>query len=462
METTAHFDGISAEIARHLRVAAREIVVAVAWFTDRTLFDLLCQQAGRGVRVRIAVLDDQINTGPGRLHFQRLQEIGGEVYLIPGGERDAIMHHKFCVIDAGTLIVGSYNWTNRAQVNDENIVVIVGAEQLANDYRKAFEALLAKHRLGTPYFDATQIRQRLDVLRTLIRLEDWEAAEFQQERIRPASASMELQVLLDAISRRDSHAALAWLDNFLARATAVTRATDHDLVYLKLELRALEIQLTALSDEQAELERQIREFSVRASHAYGDLMTRYLRLRAQKLRRDAAEEAEQAETDYRDYRDAEEATRNEPEPTQLPPDTMRELKTLYRQASQKCHPDKVSEADREHARVLFVQLQAAYQQNDLAGVRAIHAAVREGSLFVERSTLLTEREALGRAILNLRRQVHQLAATVRQLRDSETYKIIKELSDWNDYFSAKRDTIEQAIAEMEDELIGELSCHDGF
>ncbi len=47
METTAHFDNIPQEIARRLAAATQEIVVAVAWFTDRDLFDVLCKWVGR-------------------------------------------------------------------------------------------------------------------------------------------------------------------------------------------------------------------------------------------------------------------------------------------------------------------------------------------------------------------------------------------------------------------------------
>jgi len=61
METTAHFENIPQEIARRLTAATQKIVVAVAWFTDRDLFDVLCRQAGRGLRVRLAVLGDRIN-----------------------------------------------------------------------------------------------------------------------------------------------------------------------------------------------------------------------------------------------------------------------------------------------------------------------------------------------------------------------------------------------------------------
>ncbi len=90
METTAHFENIPQEIAKRLNAATQEIVVAVAWFTDRDLFDVLCRQAGRGgagrgVRVRLAVLNDLINVGAGRLNFERLKDIGGEVILMVAG-----------------------------------------------------------------------------------------------------------------------------------------------------------------------------------------------------------------------------------------------------------------------------------------------------------------------------------------------------------------------------------------
>jgi len=44
-------------------------------------------------------------------NFQRLQDCGSEVFLIrAGGDRDPIMHHKFCVIfcviDRATVIIG--------------------------------------------------------------------------------------------------------------------------------------------------------------------------------------------------------------------------------------------------------------------------------------------------------------------------------------------------------------------
>jgi len=464
METTAHFENIPQEIARRLNAATQEIVVAVAWFTDRDLFDVLCRQAGRGLRVRLAVLHDRINVGAGRLNFERLKDCGGEVYLIPAGDdRDPIMHHKFCVIDRATVIIGSYNWTKRAQANDESITVIAAGDDdletgIAADYLNAFDALLAKHGQSTPAIDQAQLRRRLEIVRNLLLLDEWDNLAPQLDKLRPAGAAARLEPLFTALEGRDTATAVAWIADYLQRATALTIATDQEIADLRLTLRGLEYQVTALSDDKAEIERLIHAFSLRTSHEIGDLITRYLELRADKLRRqaaaeqEAAAEADSARADYEDYRDANETARDTPAPPQLPPDDLKELKRLYRQASQKCHPDKVDAADRDHANRLFVQLQAAYRNNDLGGVRAIHAAVREGHLFVDRSLTLTEAESLGHAITVLRRDLEQLAAQVHQLRRADTYRTLKDLTDWDAYFAEQRVALEQAIEQLETEL----------
>lgn len=459
METTAYFENISQEIGRRLDAATQEIVIAVAWFTDRDLFDVLCKQAGRGLTARLAVLNDRINVGVGRVNFPRLQDIGGEVFLIPtGSDRDPIMHHKFCVIDRATVIIGSYNWTLRAQDNDESITVIDNAPDIAADYLNAFEALLCKHGLSTPAIDQSQVRRRMEIIRNLLLLDEWEALAPQLDKVRALGAALHLDPLFAALEVRDGDTAVACVNDYLTRATALTIATDQEIAFLRLTLRGLELQVTALSDDKAEIERLIHAFSLRSSHEIGDLITRYLELRAEMLRRqatvdkDAEPEADSARADYEEYRDANEVARETPAPPQLPPEDIKELRRLYRQASQKCHPDKVDESDREHANRLFIQLQAAYRNNDIGSVRAIHAAVRDGHLFVDQSTTLTATESLGHAIAVLRRDLEHLAAQIHQLRRSDVYRTLKDLTDWDAYFAEQRVSLERAIEQLEAEL----------
>ena len=47
METQAYFVNIREQIQVQLSAAKMEIDLAVAWFTDRTLFDLICDKAKR-------------------------------------------------------------------------------------------------------------------------------------------------------------------------------------------------------------------------------------------------------------------------------------------------------------------------------------------------------------------------------------------------------------------------------
>ena len=51
MNTEVYFNNIAASILDELAGASRSIRVAVAWFTDRQIFDVLLQKASKGVAV---------------------------------------------------------------------------------------------------------------------------------------------------------------------------------------------------------------------------------------------------------------------------------------------------------------------------------------------------------------------------------------------------------------------------
>ena len=60
------------------------------------------------------------------------------------------MHHKFCVIDLKKVIHGSYNWTTKAQYNNETITISEGrylAEKFAKEFIKIKSELVeSRHR----------------------------------------------------------------------------------------------------------------------------------------------------------------------------------------------------------------------------------------------------------------------------------------------------------------------------
>ena len=122
MNTQAYFNHIAEQITQQLQKAQQSVHIAVAWFTDASLFELLCKKSKQGVRIQLMLMNDEINNTCG-IDYNLLVKAGGKVWKA-GNENENLMHNKFCIIDGEIVINGSYNWTNKAKQNHESITVI--------------------------------------------------------------------------------------------------------------------------------------------------------------------------------------------------------------------------------------------------------------------------------------------------------------------------------------------------
>ena len=135
VKNTAVFERIQKEILSTLDKAQLSIVLAVAWFTNKELYNKLVEKKEQGLDVRIIINKDGINKKVD-LDFSLLNT--KKVRSRNGG----IMHEKFCVIDNQIVIVGSYNWTNNAELrNAENINITENDNPLATKYSLEFKKL---------------------------------------------------------------------------------------------------------------------------------------------------------------------------------------------------------------------------------------------------------------------------------------------------------------------------------
>lgn len=135
----------SAYILREIEQAKSELLVAVYAFTNQDLAAALVQAKKRGVVVQVVVDRefDLTNEKSSKGKFFESQKI--PLRRISGArsniaEKDAgLMHQKFAVIDRKIVFTGSYNWTNSADVsNDENLLLFRDAGPLAEEFRRAF------------------------------------------------------------------------------------------------------------------------------------------------------------------------------------------------------------------------------------------------------------------------------------------------------------------------------------
>ena len=134
----AHFQDIRNSIIGEIEKANKSLKVAVYWFTNHELFDLLHQKQLNGIQCDLIIHNDYINNRDTGLPFQKFIDAGGKFYF---SDEENPMHNKFCIIDNQVLINGSYNWTYYAESkNRENILIIKGEI----DVLKAFETEFSK------------------------------------------------------------------------------------------------------------------------------------------------------------------------------------------------------------------------------------------------------------------------------------------------------------------------------
>lgn len=480
MELKAHFSNIHKVIIGHLEQTQSDIVAAIAWFTDRDIFEVLCKKACAGIKVSVVLIGDEINQGPGGLNFQRLRNFGGQVTFLPPGSRDApTMHHKFCVIDRATVITGSYNWSQKARGNDENITVVTGATDFARKYLDTFDSLFDRTGHDAPVVaDADAARRRLEMIRNLILLGEQDDVASHVRKLRPVAKILQASRIIEALDNGEYRVALEEIDAYLRRATALVVAGYADIPRLRFQLESLELRLESLSDEKAELERRLITFNRRHNDALGDLIQRILKARAELARLLAAErknskeriEAEAAARDaeeaYSDYsKQHQELKHAEPLP-KLDEETERELKALYRKACSLCHPDKVPEEKKETAHRIFVELQDAYKGNDLVKAREIYQALAAGGLPGSRSTTLSEVEALKGAIAELECAIARLVVELKALQESDGVRLMDAAgateADWQRFFEQQQETLEMELANTVSAILAEQAEEIGF
>ena len=91
------------------------------------------------VPVELILNDDEINRGGDTsLDFTEFLQAGG---VLRWNDSKQLMHDKFCIIDDRIVITGSYNWTNKAELNSEVENFFYDEEETTEFYNGLFEKL---------------------------------------------------------------------------------------------------------------------------------------------------------------------------------------------------------------------------------------------------------------------------------------------------------------------------------
>ncbi|ENG0237517.1 phospholipase D family protein [Burkholderia multivorans] len=136
--------GAEGAVVDEVRAAQHRILVQAYSFTSPPIYKALAEAKARGVDVRVLVdkearSPDFRGTGA-RYDLQHGVQVA--VDEIPG---KGIAHNKVMVIDGGTVITGSFNFSRQAETtNAENLVVFKNSPDLVRAYTQNWSARAAR------------------------------------------------------------------------------------------------------------------------------------------------------------------------------------------------------------------------------------------------------------------------------------------------------------------------------
>ncbi len=453
MQTEAIFENIAERIQREISKAQKSVFVAVAWFTNKNLFAELVNKAKNGCSVYLIISNDSINIKSG-IDFNKLVTAKSKVFKIGDGE-SVLMHNKFCIIDYSTVITGSYNWSYKAETNFENVIINYNdttlAEQFISEFsniRKRYYPEDAKEEI---LFPINRIIKRLEILMNYILLEDTDELKKETLKLKEYDFNTDLLEIIQDVEWQEFAAAVNKIQNFINRNQQLSVWIDPAISALKLEIKNLENKLNAFDNEKTELEKLLSEFQHRHALELGNLILEILKLRKQKYKDDEAKfkEAENDEKQYREQVNIEKAKKI----FELTDEEKTELKKKFRKSSLLCHPDKVSDEFKDAAQKIFIELKQAYDSNDLAKVKEILENLETGNFFMPLSETILEINLLRNAIAKLREQIKTIEAELIAIKQSDTYKTVSEIDDWDEYFNTLKKKLQKERDDLEYELI---------
>lgn len=452
MQTEAIFENIAARIQEEIQKAQQSIYIAVAWFTNRNIFEKLVLKASEGCLVHLIISNDVINNNSA-IDFEELQKYNGKVYKIGNGNSELI-HNKFCIIDYNTIITGSYNWSYKAENNFENIVINHNDTSLAEQFVKEFIQIKNKYYPNEPKiendFPLEKIIKRLETLKNFIILEDIEDLKSGTAKLIEYNFNEDIKAITDAINKKEFAVAIAKIQNFINSYQQVSIWKDPEVAGLKLEIKMLENQLNAFDNEKIELEKLLSDFQYRHTIELGKIILEILKLRKTKYK-DNPKKSKETEDDFNQYN---EQIENEKDKHQfeLNEEERIELKKNFRKASTLCHPDKVTEEQKAEAEKVFIELKEAYDQHDIEKVNRILKDLETGNSFRSQADTVSEKEVLKATVGKLRHKLQQLEKEIISIKESETFLTINTIANWDIYFNETKTQLEQELQGLTLEL----------
>ncbi|MHB1416998.1 MAG: phospholipase D-like domain-containing protein [Chloroflexota bacterium] len=143
-----HQGGLDTSLVDLMDKATRTLDVAVYDFDLADVAEAMARAKARGIAVRMVTDSDTLQNARDANVQSAFAKVRSAGIPIVADEREAIMHHKFTVVDGEWVETGSWNYTDGDTYRLNNNMVIIHSPELARNYTAEFERMFVNHQFG--------------------------------------------------------------------------------------------------------------------------------------------------------------------------------------------------------------------------------------------------------------------------------------------------------------------------
>ena len=450
MTSEGIFENIAERIEEEINKSQKDIYLAVAWFTNKNLFNSLVKKSQEGVKVILVISDNEINRNSS-INYNDIQKGESKLFWI-GGDK-SFMHNKFCIIDDYVVITGSYNWSYKAETNFENVVITTGDGELATQFKNEIIRIIGELLTDEKKLPLSKILKRLEIIKNYIILEELEDLDGEIRKIIPFDFDDKISEIIQEIKQQNFGSAIKKIETFITLSQSMVTWIDYELEGIKIELKILENELAALEGEKMSIEKLLADFNHQYTLELGDVVLEILYIKSLLVEDDEVEyeKAKQEEEDYRQQVDEEEKKVK----FELTEEEKGELKKMYRKGVFKCHPDLFQNEGQEVIDMvteIYKSLDEAYDKQDLNEVKRIMDMLENNSFMNFKKKESNDKIKLASKKEFLRNKITKLKVDLNNLRESEKYIEIIQIDDFNQYFKNLRQQLKDHLSSLRNTL----------
>jgi hypothetical protein len=450
MTSEGIFENIAERIEEEINKSQKDIYLAVAWFTNKNLFNSLVKKSQEGVKVILVISDNEINRNSS-INYNDIQKGESKLFWI-GGDK-SFMHNKFCIIDDYVIITGSYNWSYKAETNFENVVITSGDGELATQLKNEINRIIGELLTDEKKLLLSKILKRLEIIKNYIILEELEDLDGEIRKIIPFDFDDKISEIIHEIKQQNFGSAIKKIETFITLSQSMVTWIDYELEGIKIELKILENELAALEGEKMSIEKLLADFIHQYTRELGDVVLEILYIKSLLVEDDEVEyeKAKQEEEEYRQQVDEEEKKVK----FELNEEEKGELKKMYRKGVFKCHPDLFQNEGQEVIDMvteIYKSLDEAYDKQDLNEVKRIMDMLENNSFMNFKKKESNDKIKLASKKEFLRNKITKLKVDLNNLKESEKYTEIIQIEDFNQYFKNLRQQLKDHLSSLRNTL----------